>query len=114
MPSDIIVVGASEVDMAQAVNRIRRLKGGIVVCAGGRIMAEMALPVGGMVSPQPMETIARELRAIQDEASSLGFPYPDLRLTLAVMSSPAIPFLRICEDGLFSLTRNRLVDLVAD
>ncbi len=111
---DIIVVGTSEADMAQAVNRVRQLKGGIVVCADGKILAEIALPVAGLISVQPMETIARELHLIQQAATHLGFPYPDLQLTLAVMPTPAIPFLRICEDGLFSINQNRFVDLVVD
>ena len=109
--SDIIVVGANEADMAQAVNRIRQLNGGIVICTGGKIQTELPLPIGGMISEEPMETIASKLHEIQQEAANLGFPYPDLRITLSVMATPAIPFLRICEDGLFSIDQNSFVDL---
>jgi adenine deaminase len=112
--SDIIVVGADEADMAQAVNRIRQLNGGIVLCTGGKIQAELPLPIGGMISEEPMETIARKLQDIQQLAANLGFPYPDLRITLAIMTTPAIPFLRICEDGLFSIDQNSFVDLIVD
>lgn len=107
----IIVVGASETDMALAVNRIRQLKGGIVFVSGKKILAELSLPIGGMVSKEPMETIAGRLSDIHQAAANLGFPYSDIRTTLDVMASPAIPFLRICEDGLFSVAQNRLVDL---
>ena len=48
--SDIIVVGADENDMAMAVNRIRKLQGGAVVCDNGAVLAELALPVLGLVS----------------------------------------------------------------
>ncbi len=108
----IVAVGASEADMAQAVNRLRRLRGGIVVCDGGRVLAEVALPVGGMVSEAPMETLSAELHHVQQAAEGLGFPYPDLRTTLGVLTTMAIPFLRICEDGLFSINQNRFVDLI--
>ena len=109
---DIIVVGASETDMAQAVKRVKQLSGGMVVCAGNRILAEVALPVGGGISTQPMETIASELYHIQKAAADLGCNFPDIRITLAVLSTPAIPFLRICESGLFDLRQNSFVDLI--
>lgn len=108
----IVVVGANESDMAYAVNRIRRLKGGIVVCADGKVISEIALPVGGLVSLEPMETISRQLYSVQKAANDLGFPYPDLRTTAAVIPTYAIPFLRICEDGLFNVAQNRFVDLI--
>jgi len=111
---DITVVGADETDMAQVVNRIKELNGGMVVCAGNRILAEIALPVAGVISTEPMETIARRLHEIQRAATDLGCNTPDIRTTLAVLSTPAIPFLRICEHGLFNLRQNQFVDLIVE
>ena len=109
---DIIVVGADETDMAQAVNRVKELAGGMVVCAGNRILAEIALPVAGGISTEPMETIADKLYRVQQAATDLGCNFPDIRITLAVLPTPAIPFLRICEHGLVNLRDNRFVDLI--
>jgi adenine deaminase len=109
---DIIVVGAEETDMAQAVNRIRQLGGGMVACSGNRILAETALPVFGIISTQPMEAIASSLYDIQQVANDLGCRLPDIRTTLAILTTPAIPFLRICESGLFNLRQNSFVDLI--
>jgi adenine deaminase len=111
---DIIVVGANETDMAQAVNRIKELNGGIVVCAGNKILAEIALPVAGTMSTESMETIGTRLHGIQRAATELGCHSPDIRTTLAVLSTPAIPFLRICEHGLFNLRQNQFVHLVVE
>lgn len=111
---DIIVVGADETDMAQVVNRIKELNGGIVVCAGNRILAEIALPVAGTISTEPMETVAGRLHEIQRAVTDLGCNSPDIRTTLAVLPTPAIPFLRICEHGLFNLRQNQIVDLIVE
>jgi adenine deaminase len=111
---DIIVVGADETDMARVINRIKQLKGGIVVCAGNKILAEIALPVAGVISTEPMETIATKLHEIQRAATDLGCDSPDIRTTLAVLTTPAIPFLRICEHGLFNLRQNQFVDLIVE
>jgi adenine deaminase len=109
---DIIAVGAEESDMALAVNRVKQLGGGLVVCAGNRILAEIALPVFGIISTQPMEAIASKLYELQQAATDLGCRLPDIRTTLATLTSPAIPFLRICESGLFNLQKNSFVDLI--
>ncbi len=109
---DIIVVGADEADMAQAVNRIKELGGGVVVCAAGRITAEMPFQVAGTISTEPMEAIADKLERIQRAAEELGAKSSDIRLTLAVLPTPAIPFLRICSSGLFNLKSNRFVGLI--
>jgi len=108
---DIIAVGADETDMAQAVNRIKELRGGIVICAGGSILAEIALPVAGTISTEPLETIADKFRRIQQTAAGLGAKSNNFGLTLATLPSPAIPFLRICSSGLFNLKNNRFVEL---
>lgn len=109
---DLMAVGADEAEMARAVNRIRELGGGMVVCAGGKIIAEIALPVAGEISTEPMEAIASKLEQIQRAAEGLGVKFSDIRLTISVLPTPAIPFLRICEAGLFNLRENRFVDLI--
>lgn len=112
--SAIIVIGANDADMAQAINRIRELKGGIIVCAAGKILAEIALTVGGVISTEPMETVSEKFHAIQQAATELGCHLPDIRLTLATLTSPAIAHLRICEHGLFSIRQNQFVDLITE
>jgi len=109
---DIIVAGTSEDDMALAVNRIRELDGGTVLCSGGSVVAEIALPVGGIISTEPLEIVADKLKRIQQAAAGMGAKSPNLGLTLATLPTPAIPFLRICSSGLFDLKKNRFTSLI--
>ena len=107
-----VVVGADEADMAMAVNRILEMGGGIVVCSEGKVQAELALPVAGLMSNQRIEEIAERLTDIQAKASALGFRFTDAALTLAVLTTAAIPFLRLSEDGLVDSKTGKVVDLV--
>ena len=107
-----VVVGANEADMAMAVNRIFEMGGGIVVCSEGKVDAELALPVAGLMSNQRIEEIAERLNDIQAKAKTLGFRFTDIALTLAVLTSAAIPFLRLSEDGLVDSKTGKVVDLV--
>ncbi|NNL76617.1 MAG: adenine deaminase, partial [Desulfobacterales bacterium] len=56
--SDIIVVGTDDEDMAAAVNRIYKLQGAAVVCEKGEILAELPLPIFGIMSELSIEAIA--------------------------------------------------------
>jgi adenine deaminase len=54
---NICVVGVDEDDMAFAANRLGEIGGGFVVVEGGRITGEIALPVAGLMSLEPFETV---------------------------------------------------------
>jgi adenine deaminase len=111
---DILVVGASEPDMALAVNRIKELNGGLTVCLNGSVIGELAFPVGGMISTEPMEYLAQKLNQIQKLSRDMGCTSPDIRTTISILCTGAIPYLRICESGLFNLRTNGPVDLLVD
>ena len=108
----LLVVGADEKDMAGAVNRLIALKGGIVVCADGKVEAELSLPFGGILSDQPIETIVRDMNLLQEKMVDLGCSFPDAHMSLTIFSGPAIPFLRISEEGLVDTRKGITVDLI--
>jgi adenine deaminase len=112
--SDIIAVGANDNDMAVAVNRIRYLQGGSVVCVDGRILSEMPLPIFGLMSNLSMKDILKILKEIKGIIKELGFPFDDPLLTLATLTGAAIPFIRICEDGLVNIKEDRILDLIVE
>jgi adenine deaminase len=106
---NITVVGAEEPDMAAAVNRIIEMQGGFVVAAGGEVRAELALPIAGLMSLQPFETVRQKLVALRDAARELGCPLPEPFLQVAFLPLPVIPHLKITDRGLFDVDRFELV-----
>ena len=112
--SDIIVVGANDADMAAAVNRIRALQGAAVVCENGQTLVELPLPIFGIMSQLPIEDIAGQLRDIKNAVAQLGVSLPDPLLTLITLSGAAIPYLRICEEGLVNLKTGITIGLFKD
>ncbi len=99
----IVVVGANNEDMALAVNRIHSLQGGVVVCNRGQIQAELATPIFSLLADLPMATLVRKVAEVNQAAAALGIPFADPILSLITLTGAAIPFLRICEEGLVNL-----------
>jgi adenine deaminase len=109
--SDIIVVGVDDADMALAVNRIAELKGGCVAASGGQVAAEVPMPVFGVISTEPVEVLARQLEDFNRAATRLGARSADPLLTLVTLTGAAIPYLRICEEGLVNLKDDQTLPL---
>ena len=107
---NIIVVGASEEDMAAAVNRVTALNGGIVVWNDGRSAAEVPLSIAGIMSEEPLEDVNRKLEDAKVKAAELGVsPGVDPFMTLSFMALPVIPSLRITTRGVFDVTQQTYV-----
>jgi adenine deaminase len=109
--SDILVIGADDADMTLAVNRIHDLQGGSVVCAKGKILAEIPTPVMGIISDMSVEMLADRTKSLRKAACDLGVSFPDPLLTLIALSGAAIPYLRICEEGLVNLKDGKTLGL---
>ncbi len=112
--SDIIVVGENDKDMAVAVNRVVELRGGAAVCVGGQIVAEIPLPIFGLMSDLPMESLTQAYRKLTETMKNLGCRLKDPLRTLTTLTSAAIPFLRICEEGLVDIKSGKRVGLLVD
>ncbi len=112
--SDIVAVGASDEDLAGAVNRIAALRGGAVLFVEGRVVEEIPLPVLGIISDLPMNALAEKLSALRRTLSSLGCPFADPLLSLVALTGAAIPFIRICEEGLVDFKTGQTVGVLVD
>lgn len=109
--SDIIVVGENDGDMAGAVNGVYALQGGAVAYAKGKVLAEVPLPIFGIIADMPLAMLSRRMEELKGVVKDLGFPFDNPLLTLVTLTGAAIPFLRICEEGLVNLRDGRTVDL---
>jgi len=100
---NITVVGADTADMALAVNRLIALEGGFAVADGGAITAELALPIAGLMSLEPFETVEHGLHKLRDAAKAIGCTLPEPFLQVAFLALPVIPHLKMTDRGLFDV-----------
>jgi adenine deaminase len=83
-----------------------------VLYAHGQVQAEIELSIGGIMSSLTIEAVAQGLTRLQEKAEALGFRFPDAPLTLATLTTPAIPFLRLSEEGLVDVRKGDVVEFI--
>ncbi|MFZ5448684.1 MAG: adenine deaminase [Thermodesulfobacteriota bacterium] len=108
---NIVVVGADEADMLHAVRHLVDLNGGMAVVAGGRVLADLALPIAGLLSPLPLEQVAEAYRALKKAYQDLGGKLPDPFMALSFLALPVIPALKLTDLGLVDVDRFQVVPL---
>ena len=106
---NIVCVGVDYGDMALAVNRMSEIEGGFVVAHRGRVLAELPLPVAGLMSLEPFEVVRDRLEELRAAAKSLGVALQEPFLQLAFLALPVIPALKITDRGLVDVTRFELI-----
>ncbi|WP_405401469.1 adenine deaminase [Paracoccus sp. Ld10] len=106
---NIAVVGVDYADMALAANRLTDLEGGFVVAFDGQILAELPLPVAGLMSLDPFETVRDTLIALRAAARTLGTTLEEPFLQLAFLALPVIPALKITDRGMVDVNKFEII-----
>ena len=72
------------------------------------------LPFFGIISHLPLKLIAKKIEEIKGYTKDIGCPFDDPLLTIITLTGAAIPFLRICEEGLVNLKDGKTLDLIVN
>lgn len=106
---NIACVGVDYGDMAVAANRLGDIEGGFVVVRDGAVLAELALPVAGLMSLDPFEDVRARLVDLRAAAKSLGVGLEEPFLQLAFLALPVIPALKITDRGMVDVNRFEII-----
>ena len=98
-------------EMAAGVNRLREIGGGQVVILDGRVIAEVRLPIGGLMSGRRAHEVAEELDALVDAGRTLGITLEAPFMQLSFLGLSVLPQLRITDKGLVDVDRFELTPL---
>ncbi|MCQ2389907.1 MAG: adenine deaminase [Kiritimatiellae bacterium] len=110
---NLIVLGAEDADMRLATARLAEIGGGACVACGGEVVAELPLPIGGLMSPQSAAEVAARDARLREAAKVTGCTLPEPLGTLSFLALPVIPHLKLTDRGLFDGDRFAFVPLYA-
>jgi adenine deaminase len=111
---NVVVVGTNDRDIVAAIAALEKMRGGQVVILDGKIMASLPLPIAGLVSDQPLETVIDKITELNAAAAKLGSPLEAPFMTLSFLSLSPIPELKLTDQGLVDAVRLTLTNLIVE
>jgi adenine deaminase len=111
---NIVVVGVQDDDMAQAVQGIAEMHGGLIVVKEGKTLASFPLPIGGLMSGGSIEQVCDGLNCLHETIRQMGCMQEDPFMALSFLALPVIPELKITDKGLVDVTQFKIVPLFGE
>ncbi len=108
---NVVVVGTNDADIARAIEELVRMQGGQVAIDHGKVRAELALPIAGLVSDRPLQEVIVRIAALNAAARAMGCELEAPFMTLSFLSLSPIPELRLTDQGLIDAVQMRPVGL---
>jgi adenine deaminase len=106
---NLIVAGTNEADLQLAFETVKRLRGGVCVVRGGKVLAEVALPIAGLISDLRARDVARATTKLKKAWREAGCTLPYMGFNLIPLS--VIPEIRITDKGLVTVPGMQIVPL---
>lgn len=111
---NIVTIGANDADMAQSVNIVAAMQGGLAVVVNGKVLGQMPLPIGGLMSEHDAKTVDEQLQGMNQAARQTGCTLPAPFMTLSFISLPTVPELGLTDMGLVDVNNHCLIPLILE
>ncbi|MCL2146240.1 MAG: adenine deaminase [Synergistaceae bacterium] len=108
---NFIAAGADDISILSAMEWLRINEGGVVVSEGNDILANLQLPIGGLMSNESASSVADSLRQVEEAAASIGITGNHACMVLSFLSLSVIPKIKLTDKGYVSITENAVLDL---
>ncbi|MGB6529738.1 MAG: adenine deaminase C-terminal domain-containing protein [Candidatus Nitrosopolaris sp.] len=109
---NLVVAGMSDSDMMVAARHICSIGGGLSVAYNGQIIANLPLPIAGLMSDKPIELVIANVKTVNEACKILGNNViRDPFMLLSFLSLTVIPSLKLTDKGLFDVDKFRLANL---
>jgi adenine deaminase len=106
---NILAIGRSPDALASAVNRVLSIHGGIVLVEGRRVVFELPLPFGGIMTGVPLTTVAEAEDRFREALAARGHPFHDPLFTLFFLAAEFLPHIRLSPQGVWDVRRREVV-----
>lgn len=107
---NIISLGTNDLDIANAINRIIELKGGIAVVSNDLVL-DLSLDIAGLMSTEPFDRIVFKYQQINNKIKEFGSKMTSPLMMLSFMGLLVIPELKISDQGLFDVNNFKFTSL---
>jgi len=85
------------------------MQGGLAIAADGIVLGKLALPIGGLMSEEPVDDVIENLEEINQIYRSLGGTLPAPFMTISFIGLPTVPKLGLTDMGLVDVLEHKLI-----
>ncbi|MCZ2127030.1 MAG: adenine deaminase [Anaerolineales bacterium] len=110
----MIVVGTDDENMALAANELAACGGGQVVVLNGEVIGKVEFPIGGLMSNERAEVVAKKAATVLDGFKQCGSELNNPNMQLSLTALVVIPELRISDKGLVDVTKFEFIPVLED
>ncbi len=110
---NLVVAGYNPNDMKKAVDRVVEIQGGVVIIDNGEIIGEINLRYGGLMSIEEPEIVYKKYKSmITRLKEEYNIMFEAFFMTLALISLPVIPEIRLTDKGLVDVSKGEIIPLI--
>lgn len=111
---NLLVVGRNREDMILAANTVISSQGGFCVVEDGKVLSHLELPVGGILTEEPLAVVSHQVKELRAAMLSLGYVHYNPIMSLSTHSLAVSPALKITDHGLIDVNAGKVVPLIVD
>lgn len=108
---NLMVMGTNLEDMIHVANEVITMGGGYAVANNKEILGALPLPIGGIISDEPIESVGSKLSEIRNALKKLGYTHMNEIMSFSTLSLPVSPALKISDKGLIDVKKQQILSL---
>lgn len=111
---NLTVYGTDDQDMALAANAVRQMQGGMCAVQAGLVLAQVPLPLGGLMSQEPAEVLSAQVDAFLAACQKIGLRHAKPISFLTLMPLAVSPEIKCTDRGLIDVVNKRMIPLIEE
>jgi len=108
---NVVVAGTNDADILRVIQELEKLQGGQIAVVDGKVMAELPLPIAGLVTDQPLAKAMKLIDDLNAAAHAMGCDLAAPFMALSFLSLSPIPSLKLTDQGLIDATKLKKTSL---
>lgn len=109
---NLLVLGQNPKDMASCANEIIRNQGGMATAKEGKITSFVPLPIAGILSDSPIETLSKQVSQFVKEMRAMGYTHDNIIMSMTTLGLPVSPAIKLTDKGIIDVKQQNLIPLI--
>ena len=111
---NVVAIGATLEDIMFALRQVDRLQGAQVAVKDGKVIAELPLPLAGLMSDAPYDEVIAGIEALGQAAQTLGSGRSDPFMDMGFISLPTVPEVGVTDRGVVDALSQQFTPVLVD